>query len=69
MFYIDGYNTLVGLGYVVTTKFQRVFAEDEDGLILSREFSAGDVPPGKVTISAGVYLAPPDTTDQVPVIE
>jgi hypothetical protein len=69
LFYVDGYNTLAGLGYAVTTKFQRVFAEKEDGLILSQEFSAGDVPPGKVTILVGVFLAPPDTTDQVPVIE
>lgn len=69
LFYNDGYNTLAALGYDVITKFVRVFAEEEDGLILSQEFSAGDVPPGKVTIQVGVFLSPPHIPDQVPIIE
>lgn len=72
LFYVEGWNILHNLGYVVKQENQPT-TDDLQGLILSQEPAGGtpDIPPGPVTIWVGSPFPhqPPHIPDSGPIIE
>jgi PASTA domain-containing protein len=72
LFYVEGWNILHNLGYVVNQENQPT-TDDLQGLILSQEPAGGtpDIPPGPVTIWVGSPFPhqPPHIPPDTPIIE